>query len=66
MKLKRLQLEIKLADEFSCFFIQMISGEIIMTERGINFVRPAVEEEYGIVSVFEDLYGNLWDFIQPK
>lgn len=37
-----------------------------MTERGIHFVRPAVEEEYGIVSVFEDLYGNLWDFIQPK
>ena len=37
-----------------------------MTERGIHFIRPVVEEEYGIVSVFEDLYGNLWDFIQPK
>jgi catechol 2,3-dioxygenase-like lactoylglutathione lyase family enzyme len=37
-----------------------------MMERGIQFVRPVLEEEYGIVSVFEDLYGNLWDFIQPK
>ena len=37
-----------------------------MMERGIQFVRPVLEEEYGIVTVFEDLYGNLWDFIQPK
>lgn len=37
-----------------------------MKERGIRFVRPVLEEEYGIVSVFEDLYGNLWDFIQRK
>ncbi len=31
----------------------------------INFVRPAVKEEYGTVAVFEDLYGNLWDLIEP-
>ncbi len=31
----------------------------------INFVRPPVMEGYGTVAVFEDLYGNLWDFIQP-
>lgn len=37
-----------------------------MTEKNINFVRPPVEEPYGTVAVFEDLYGNLWDFIQPK
>lgn len=36
-----------------------------MTERGINFVRPPQTETYGIVAVFEDLYGNLWDLIQP-
>lgn len=36
-----------------------------MTERGINFVREPEEQEYGTVAVFEDLYGNLWDFIQP-
>jgi hypothetical protein len=36
-----------------------------MQREDIRFVRPPVEEEYGIVSVFEDLYGNLWDLIQP-
>lgn len=33
---------------------------------GINFVRPPVEENYGTVAVFEDLYGNLWDLLQMK
>lgn len=37
-----------------------------MRERQINFVRPPVEEAYGTVAVFEDLYGNLWDLIEPK
>ncbi len=37
-----------------------------MIEKKINFVRQPVEEPYGTVAVFEDLYGNLWDFIQPK
>ena len=37
-----------------------------MTANGINFVRSPVEEVYGTVAVFEDLYGNLWDFIEPK
>ena len=32
--------------------------------RGIRFIRPPSEEEYGTVAVFEDLYGNLWDLIQ--
>lgn len=36
-----------------------------MTANGIRFIRPPAEEAYGIVSVFEDLYGNLWDLIQP-
>lgn len=35
-----------------------------MVERGIRFVRPPSEQPYGIVAVFEDLYGNLWDLIQ--
>ena len=30
----------------------------------INFVREPKDAEYGIVAVFEDLYGNLWDLIQ--
>jgi catechol 2,3-dioxygenase-like lactoylglutathione lyase family enzyme len=33
-------------------------------ERGITFVRPPKEAPYGIVAVFEDLYGNLWDLIE--
>ena len=37
-----------------------------MVERGINFIRLPTEEEYGTVAVFEDLYGNLWDLIQPN
>ncbi len=37
----------------------------IMIEKKINFVRPPVKEPYGTVAVFEDLYGNLWDFIEP-
>jgi len=31
----------------------------------IKFVRPPVKEAYGTVAVFEDLYGNLWDLIEP-
>ena len=36
-----------------------------MVTEGIEFVREPSEQEFGIVSVFKDLYGNLWDFIQP-
>ncbi len=36
-----------------------------MLQQKINFVRPPVKEEYGTVAVFEDLYGNLWDLIEP-
>jgi len=31
----------------------------------IRFVRGPVKEAYGTVAVFEDLYGNLWDLIEP-
>lgn len=37
-----------------------------MTDRKINFVRPPTEFEYGTVAVFEDLYGNMWDLIEPN
>lgn len=30
----------------------------------IKIVRPPSVEDYGIVTVFEDLYGNWWDLIQ--
>ena len=35
-----------------------------MVSKGIKFVRPPKEESYGLVAVFEDLYGNLWDLLQ--
>ena len=34
--------------------------------KGITFVREPKEESYGTVAVFQDLYGNLWDLLQPK
>ena len=37
-----------------------------MVEREISFVRPPTEFEYGTVAVFEDLYGNMWDLIEPS
>jgi lactoylglutathione lyase len=37
-----------------------------MTARGVNFCRPPREESYGTVAVFQDLYGNQWDLLQPK
>ena len=37
-----------------------------MLANGVSFVREPVEEAYGTVAVFEDLYGNLWDLIEPK
>ncbi|MBT8061948.1 MAG: VOC family protein [Gammaproteobacteria bacterium] len=33
--------------------------------RGVEFVRPPKTEAYGTVAVFKDLYGNLWDLIEP-
>jgi catechol 2,3-dioxygenase-like lactoylglutathione lyase family enzyme len=35
-----------------------------MLSRGITFVREPRNEPYGIVAVFEDLYGNLWDLLE--
>ena len=35
-----------------------------MVSVGINFIREPVEQPYGTVAVFEDLYGNRWDFLQ--
>jgi len=34
--------------------------------RNIRFVRPPQSLEYGTVAVFEDLYGNRWDLIEPN
>ncbi len=37
-----------------------------MVSKNISFLRPPTEYEYGIVAVFEDLYGNQWDLLQPN
>ena len=34
--------------------------------KGVIFVREPKEEAYGTVAVFKDLYGNLWDLLQPR
>lgn len=34
--------------------------------RGVVFVREPKQEAYGTVAVFKDLYGNLWDLIEPN
>ncbi len=36
------------------------------TERGVQFLEAPRQEAYGNVAVFEDLYGNRWDLIEPK
>jgi catechol 2,3-dioxygenase-like lactoylglutathione lyase family enzyme len=35
-------------------------------DKGVEFVREPAEETYGTVAVFRDLYGNLWDLVEPK
>lgn len=34
--------------------------------KGVEFVREPKTEDYGTVAVFRDLYGNLWDLVQPN
>lgn len=34
--------------------------------QGVVFVREPREEPYGTVAVFQDLYGNLWDLVEPR
>ena len=36
------------------------------TAAGVVFREPPRHEPYGSVAVFEDLYGNTWDLIEPK
>lgn len=37
-----------------------------MTARGVKFREAPRHEAYGTVAVFEDIYGNTWDLLQPK
>ena len=37
-----------------------------LLNNGVTIVRSPVEESYGTVAVFADLYGNMWDLLEPK
>jgi hypothetical protein len=37
----------------------------LYTSRGVAFQETPREESYATVAVFADLYGNLWDLLQP-
>lgn len=36
-----------------------------LCKQGITFIRHPQQQAHGVVAVFEDLYGNLWDLIEP-
>ena len=46
-------------DDFNRDYVKLMN-------RGIKFVRPPKQEPYGVVAVFKDLYGNLWDLLEPN
>lgn len=35
-----------------------------LKEKGVKIVREPKQADYGMVAVFADLYGNLWDLLQ--
>ena len=37
-----------------------------MKANGVLFNEAPRQEVYGTVAVFQDLYGNLWDLLEPK
>jgi catechol 2,3-dioxygenase-like lactoylglutathione lyase family enzyme len=37
-----------------------------MLAAGVRFLEAPRSERYGAVAVFEDLYGNRWDLLEPR
>ena len=37
-----------------------------LLDKAITIVKKPSAESYGMVAVFADLYGNLWDLVEPK
>jgi hypothetical protein len=58
-------LEIKPEDEFSCFFYRRLADYNKLIERNINFIQAARIWLRNSCR-FEDLYGNLWDLLEPN
>jgi catechol 2,3-dioxygenase-like lactoylglutathione lyase family enzyme len=46
-------------DDFACEHAAMLA-------KGVSFREEPRHEAYGSVAVFADLYGNLWDLIEPR
>lgn len=46
-------------DDFDGYYAQLEAN-------GVQIIREPSQESYGKVCVFSDLYGNLWDLIEPK
>jgi catechol 2,3-dioxygenase-like lactoylglutathione lyase family enzyme len=46
-------------DNFDEYYAQLQVNQI-------EFIKTVSEEPHGKVAVFRDLYGNLWDLIEPK
>jgi catechol 2,3-dioxygenase-like lactoylglutathione lyase family enzyme len=46
-------------DNFDRYFKNLI-------DNGITIEREPVVEKYGTIAVFKDIYGNLWDLIEPS
>ena len=46
-------------DDFKRDYENLIANDV-------QIVREPTEESWGTVAVFADLYGNLWDLIQPR
>ena len=44
----------------------LVRDHAAMKAKGVEFVREPEQQPWGTVAVFRDLYGNLWDLIQPK
>jgi catechol 2,3-dioxygenase-like lactoylglutathione lyase family enzyme len=50
------------------FFLEtddFFASWLAMQEAGVVFHEAPRQESYGTVAIFEDLYGNRWDLIQP-
>lgn len=37
-----------------------------LKEKEVKIIRAPKKEVYGTVAVFEDIYGNHWDLVEPK
>ena len=55
------------AGVFSCFStVTLWHVYEAYRAEGVVFVREPREESYDTVAVFRELYGNLWDLLEPR